>query len=107
MRSDWQFSEVTDRQLAADGLVAGDPENEDEEEEEDDKKSDEEEDLEEEDDGYSESQLAMDPDPPPTSRQCHPFFIPRSLKCRMVPGSKIAESASSCAWACAATLSKT
>lgn len=54
MRSDWQFSEVTDRQLAADGLVAGDPENEDEEEEEDDKKSDEEGDLEEEDDGYSE-----------------------------------------------------
>lgn len=54
MRSDWQFSEVTDRQLAADRLVAGDPENEDEEEEEDDKKSDEEEDLEEEDDGYSE-----------------------------------------------------
>ena len=54
MRSDWQFSEVTDRQLAADGLVAGDPENEDEEEEEDDKKNDEEEDLEEEDDGYSE-----------------------------------------------------
>jgi hypothetical protein len=46
------LAEHTDRLLASDGLVAGDPE--DEEEEEDDKENDEEEDTEDEDDGYSE-----------------------------------------------------
>jgi hypothetical protein len=47
------LAEHTDRLLASDGLVAGDPEDE-EEEEEDDKENDEEEDTEDEDDGYSE-----------------------------------------------------
>ena len=46
-------AELPDRVVAADGLVAGDSE-EDEEEEEDDIEQDEDEDTEDEDDGYSE-----------------------------------------------------
>ena len=50
IRAKWT-AKVTDRLVAADGLIAGDSE-EDEEEEEDDIEQDEEEDT--EDDGYSE-----------------------------------------------------
>ncbi len=51
-RAKWT-AKVSDRLVAADGLVAGDSED-DEEEEEDDIEQDEEEDTEDEDDGYSE-----------------------------------------------------
>ena len=54
IRAKWTAN-VSDRLVAADGLVAGDlEEDEEEEEEEDDIEQDEEEDTEDEDDGYSE-----------------------------------------------------
>ena len=55
----------------------------------------------------SESQRAMLPPPAPISRQCQPFATPRSQRCRIVPGSKIAANASNRAGASAPALSNT